>query len=194
MPGKHVRFADGIPLYSSDQSTPSSAYGSQYCNLPPVPAEINRVLAVLSPPVLQWDMLHPANTIQPLIPLSPAVLQEPATNPPLPYVTIICDRLPWTLTVIPKSQQPYVTVGDLLAGLYAGLRQGATAEEYSRIPSSTMKTRVNDAFIKRCKTTHPGQTHAAEYNKGLRRIDFLTLKTRFNGLSSTGHSFRLHVS
>ena len=53
--------------------------------------------------------------------------------PALASLSIVCDYLPWSVTVVPNPRAiwaaPYVTVGDILHSLFRTLRLGVTEIE-----------------------------------------------------------------
>ncbi|KAF8156116.1 hypothetical protein B0H34DRAFT_621356, partial [Crassisporium funariophilum] len=118
--------------------------------------------------------------------LPPHVFDEPATKPGIPTMIIKCTKLPWTITIIPRSQQnEYVTVGDVFDGLYRALRINVTAHEFNLLPSVDAQHTVNSAYKRRCKRLSDALEYEAETRKGLKRVDFLGEHTSFSGLSST---------
>ncbi|KAJ7507439.1 hypothetical protein B0H11DRAFT_1705347 [Mycena galericulata] len=126
--------------------------------------------------------------------LSPRVLAEPATSPPLPCVTILSDLFPWRISIYPSSSKPgaYVTVADVLHGLYRGLRHRVRKEELETIsvPKPFIAS-VRQAFHNRCsrlaRTVDPAAADS-EARKGIRRIDFLLGNHMFTGLLPTSEN------
>jgi hypothetical protein len=216
MPGKLkvVRFADDDVYYSPAPSTPSPTYSSSslpssggpftpqhttyYSTpLPPVselypspargPVRIHPALGFAAHPTYAWDVTyHPTTTRTPL----PAnVLAEPATNPPLPSITIISPYLPWSIAITPSASQhklntisgtpAYVTVADVLSTLYRALRLAVRQAEYDKLPSLEAKHSVNEAYQARCRGSEQ------ELRKGVKRVDFLGTRKKFMGLSSS---------
>lgn len=212
MPGKHVHFAPEIhvfPLPSSPApSTPLSSYSLptatdsdgpwtplsldhwsspySYSPLPAVGATLNPRLC--SPAkyggasIIPLDLIcEPA--ISPAARLPHAVLLEPATYPPLPYLVIAHKRLPWQIKLVPSDPSlAYVTVWDVLFGISTFLRQPATKVEYDLIPTEQAKSDVSAAYIRRCRASANFEVERAA---GLKRVDFLQGRTRFSGLTGT---------
>ncbi|TFY63875.1 hypothetical protein EVJ58_g2983 [Rhodofomes roseus] len=114
-------------------------------------------------------------------PLNPALLAEPATHPGLPSLTIICDMLPWSITITP-SRTHFVSVGDVLHALYRMLRLAVTETEVGVLPPDT-RVRVHSAFHARHKMLPDARSRAEEKQKGVKRVDFLMDLRRFAGLS-----------
>lgn len=117
--------------------------------------------------------------------LTPLVLAEPATSPPLGELFLLSKYLPWKIQILPSTNS-WVTVSDVLGGLYCALRLRVTAEEYNRTPSKE-KPFVDAAFEQRCEKTKQisSSTAKAERQKGRRRIDFMMGNHSFQGLSPT---------
>ncbi|KAG2008859.1 hypothetical protein CC2G_014245 [Coprinopsis cinerea AmutBmut pab1-1] len=215
MPGKHVHFADAFPATPSPSfsvnSLPSTSgpYTPQsvtlgYLPLPPTYSgvfSIHPVLKYSTSPVLAFDISLPTTSIQPRDPnVTPYVLAQPATEPPLPFLEITAPGLPWKITIHPVNKNtpvPIVTVADVLHGIYASLRLPISQAEYNLIPSEQARSRINDAYRYRCKRLADPQAVERESKKGIKRIDFLTENTTFMGLSSTkhgGHVWQLNLS
>lgn len=207
MPGQHVHFAEGAypptpsSTYSSSSSLPSSDepvtppplnyYGSPhaYSPLPSVGCRIHPALSVSTYAVnIFYDVSFPPNTAQLHPSISSQIFSQPATNPPLPYMTIIHRQLPWTIRVVPtRKPGTYVTVGDVLEAIYHRLRLTATEMEYRNIPTQDMKERVDMAYRRRYKRLQQdGGEYEKEKARGVRRIDFIGEKNIFAGLGSTG--------
>ncbi|KAJ6567186.1 hypothetical protein DFH09DRAFT_918757 [Mycena vulgaris] len=143
----------------------------------------------------------PAYTVSASPGLSSRVLAEPATTPPLPCVTISCDL--WQFTIYPSSSKPgaFVTVADVLNGIYRDLRRPLRQDELDTLPvSQPFVASVRQAFYSRCSGLARAIDPAAadsEARKGIRRIDFLLGNHMFGGLLPTSHSpdvWKLNVS
>ncbi|KAI0252581.1 hypothetical protein BJV78DRAFT_1090762, partial [Lactifluus subvellereus] len=102
--------------------------------------------------------------------LPPTVLTEPASQPPLPCLTLRVGGLSWLVVVRPDTRLSHgsviVTVQDVLAAIYVSLRRHVKAEEYNAMGKSA-KAAISRAFWRRVGTD-PDQRA-----KGIRRIDFL---------------------
>ena len=122
--------------------------------------------------------------------LTPSVLAEPASIPPVSTIVITCDRLPWHITITPKhskKRNPVVTVADVLHKIYRELRQGLdmSNEDYGRLPRET-QLMLRNAFEARCQLFPPGAEQDRERSKGLKCIDHLNMNTRFFGFVHIG--------
>ena len=214
MPGKHVHFLD-VPAtpsstYSNSTlaSSPGPATPPQLLRSPastkaslqyspshyaPGGISLNPVLARqlnASTPLL-WDMSSPAESARPQLPSAPprltdALVREPATNPPLPSLAIICDYLPWTIVVVPTPgalwAAPYVTVGDVLHTLFRTLRLGATEHELGALETA-LRDRVLRAYVGRYRSVAAPREREVEKAKGVKRVDYLCDRTAFLGLA-----------
>jgi len=136
----------------------------------------------------------PAYTVSASPVLSSRVLAEPATTPALPCVTIVSELFPWRISIYPSSSKPgaFVTVADVLNGIYRGLRQQVRKEELENIsvPKPFIAS-VRQAFYSRCsrlaRTVDPAAADS-EARKGIRRIDFLLGNHMFAGLLPTSEN------
>ena len=164
--------------------------------LGPLPAAIHPLLAVSKTPSLIYDMSRHISSLRPShLSLSPHRLAEPATEPPMTSLVIVCHHLPWRINVRARQQNGYITVADVMEGLYRALRLNVTEGEF-RLLSHDMKHQVNKAFEQRYRRAS-FMEYAHEKAQGLRRVDFLGGKNTFLGLSSTkegGRVWRLNVS
>lgn len=209
MPGKHVHFAPNSlpptpsPTFSAT-SLPSSGgpitpFSASYkgLSLPRLPCKIHPALGVSNTPHILYDVSYPPSTLRLRNPsISLHVLAEPATEPPLPFIHVISPHLPWRLTVSAKHYS-YVTVSDLLEGMYHALRLNATQSEYELLPFKEMKLTVNKSYERRYSRLSNLEERERERTRGLRRIDFLGTRSNFLGLSSTqegAHVWQLNVS
>ncbi|KAH9836128.1 uncharacterized protein C8Q71DRAFT_760742 [Rhodofomes roseus] len=161
---------------------------SSFGSLPYVAGHV-MIHPVLAAPrtALAWDLILPPSaanvptTYGSPSPLNPALLAEPATHPGLPSLTIICDMLPWSITITP-SRTHFVSVGDVLHALYRMLRLAVTETEVGVLPPDT-RVRVHSAFHARHKMLPDARSRAEEKQKGVKRVDFLMDLRRFAGLS-----------
>ena len=102
--------------------------------------------------------------------LSPAVLAEPASSPPLRSLSIRVAGFPWNFTVRPDPKlspgNAVVTVQDVLVCLYFHLRTAVKADEYNAMDKGR-KAEIFQTFERR--VGHD----PVQRGKGLRRVDFL---------------------
>ncbi|KAG0695056.1 hypothetical protein DFH29DRAFT_957057 [Suillus ampliporus] len=205
MPGKHVRFNEENILYSpAPSSTPSpslsesSLPSSSGPNTPPQRELLMNLGPVAIHPILayhpyifpiNYDVSYTPNTAAANIKASPFVLDsyclsQPATNPPIPVLSLQNDLLPWRCE-IRASTRPFVTIEDVLSQLYRFLRVPGTREEFKAAPSQHVRDAIAGAYHNRCMRATSAEEYAEEQRKGLKRVDFLTGRTTFMGLSST---------
>ncbi|KAF8907058.1 hypothetical protein CPB84DRAFT_1844172 [Gymnopilus junonius] len=166
MPGKlvkHVHFSESpssapSPTFSSSTLpstpgpiTPPLGFESPY-HYTPLPRDENAVpnpiIAVAKKLLIEYDLSQPPSTAIILLHNIPhKVWEQPATQPFSSSIEMICPRLPWKLTVNSRAH-PFVTIGDVLEGLYRLLRTNVTPAEFpsyhllklntkSRLPTST---------------------------------------------------------
>ncbi|RDB26939.1 hypothetical protein Hypma_005123 [Hypsizygus marmoreus] len=214
MPGKHVRFSRTLmvhspptPALSLSSLSPASSAAPltppSYSNGLPGPspyvvsfpeqrkplhsnaARLHSLLQSSHSPTLTYDLTLPPSTISSQHRgISQRVLTEPATKPPLPVVLIIVPHLPWTITVA-ASYGAYVTVLDVLDGIYRSLRSNVTSQEFHALPSEKEMRRVSAAYEHRYRRIRGSREYEDEKRRGVRRVDFLMGCTRFMGLSTT---------
>ncbi|KAJ7226088.1 hypothetical protein GGX14DRAFT_642808 [Mycena pura] len=202
MPGipKHVRFSDNVV------STPSPAFSlaslpSSYGPLTPPQAAFNAYLPMtgvaavnpvltfagpMAPPHLSFDVTLPAANVRPSkrnMNMDSSILLQPATNPPLPMLILTHPRLrTWKIQITPAEGGGYVRVIDVLEGIYASLRQQATAADYESLPSRDAQRDVTGAFTRRWSLMPDAAGRSLEKAKGLKRVDFLGSTFMFAGL------------
>jgi hypothetical protein len=147
------------------------------------PVRIHPALGFQSNPSFFWDVARHPSTSR--TPLSSVVLAAPATNPPLPTLTIISPYFPWSITITSSSPShspgvpAFVTVADVLSTLHHTLRLPVRQAEYDKLPTMEAKHCVNNAYQARCRGSEE------EARKGVRRVDFLGGRRTFLGLSSS---------
>ncbi|KAM5533197.1 hypothetical protein V8D89_013153 [Ganoderma adspersum] len=215
MPGKHVHFVDApstpSPTFSNstlDSDGPQTppdvyyplpptkankkvAYASSY--YAPGGVSLNPILAhqLANSTPLAWDMTETAESARPLLPSAPArltdtMVRQPATHPPLPSLSVVCDYLPWSITVVPNPRAtwaaPYVTVGDVLHTLYRALRLGVTDPELDTLEPA-LRERIRRSYVARYRRVAHPRDREAEKAKYVKRVDFLCDRTFFLGLA-----------
>ena len=166
---------------------PLKHFGSPYARvpLPPVPEDysapsINPILRFSTTNILFNLILHPLSipTHPDHRPLSLYELSEPATNPPLPEMTIVSPHLTSPIVVLPSPPQTFVSVSDVLVTL----RHAVTFAEYGNLSS-------RDAI----SSVHVAEANEVGMCKVSKRIDFLMDRHHFNGLSRVGKHPELFV-
>jgi len=117
--------------------------------------------------------------------LSVRTFREPATTPPLPFLTITSIHLPWTIKVYP-SNAVYVSLEDVYDSIYRTLRTNITSAEFNLFSNQDDQRRATRAYEKRYRRHHRN-TRAYEEEKrgGMKRVDFLMGHTKFLGLSNS---------
>ncbi|TRM63392.1 hypothetical protein BD626DRAFT_431131 [Schizophyllum amplum] len=195
MPGKHVRIDErqneyfsprpeivAIPSrhHSSTSSGSSSHHGSSHhSSLRPV--GIHRLLSAASPALIQVDLRQSAHHYIPTI--SSTFLARPATEPPLPRLTLVSSHLPWRVHV-DASNGRAVTVQDVLAALSHTLRAPVTEAEFHTLLGHSDRRRAAAAYTERYRRAGTPE----EKRAGLRRVDFLMSRYHFAGLEAVrGH-------
>lgn len=109
---------------------------------------------------------------------------RPATSPPLPYMRLKSEYLPWSIEIHPAGSASYVTVGDVLEGIHRALRHHVSKPEWLDTSEST-KSLVQASFYRRIGRSHSHREWREEYTQGLRRIDWVGRKTVFAGLRAS---------
>ncbi|PPQ69404.1 hypothetical protein CVT25_004638 [Psilocybe cyanescens] len=196
MPGlkRHVHFDDNSSPTSSSSSLPSSdgpitppphGFGSPYhptsLSLMESNAYVNPILAT-SNRSFDFDISKSPTSITYYATLSKSVWEQPATQPAAHSMVVVCDRLPWVLTILPGgNQQGYVTVWDFIHGLYSSLRQSVSKTEFSTL-SPEGQDAVAMAYKNRCKYFFEASQYDAEMMKGVKRVDFLVGHSIFSGI------------
>ncbi|KAK0203314.1 hypothetical protein DFS33DRAFT_784674 [Desarmillaria ectypa] len=210
MPGKHVRFALDktykVPPTPSPAKTSSTLPSSSRheSRLPgPTPYTLPRpkvqvlpqahsLLTVAKPPAINYDLInHPSTITTSYSTLSsrPNSLSESAISPPVSHLTLTSPHLPWRISVRPLLNGTYVTVSDVLHGMYNGLRENISPAEFHGLPSKTEVRRVTEAYEQRYRRIKSRSGSYEEKKAGVKRVDFFMGRTRFAGLSPStkGH-------
>lgn len=132
--------------------------------------------------VIVYDLKKPPTSIG--FPMNHVPLHfwdQPVAQPLRSSISIVCLRLPWRIT-IHSSSKPYVTVMDVLDGLYYSLRTPVTAAEFALLEAGEARMRVTDAFISRFQSISDPERQALEKAGGLKRVDFLQNYNIFDGI------------
>lgn len=168
-----------------------------------VPINVHKLLQYqpnsrASTPIMYDVTLHPAlATSGPIAsaswePIPDAVLLQPATYPPVSYMEVSIPGLPWRpAQVVPAVPGRGITVAELLHTVYRYLRLPISPKEFEYLPPQ-LRERVEAAFNLRCSKVSAGGNASAErlaeareyeHRKGKKRVDCLTGRTNFVGLS-----------
>lgn len=146
--------------------------------IPPAPLTPNVHLhpAIIAPN-LQYDVRFLPTQSNPH--LSPAILAQPASSPPLSNLGLRVGNLPWLFNVTPDAGlspgKAYVTVQDVLLAIHYHLRTAVKSAEYEAM-SKSRKAEIFREFERRVGTD------PVQRGKGLRRVDFLNGCHRAQGL------------
>lgn len=188
---KHVHFDDAPSPASSSSSLPSSegpctppplGFNSPYYRTPlPGTSIINPFLEPKNGMFAADITQHPAYLAH-IIPAH--VWDQPATQPSAPSMVVVCERLPWALTIYPtSSHRGYVTIRDVFDGLYTALRTPVLQAELATLPQAG-KVIVTNAYLDRCKKIFDAEMFDMEMSKGIKRVDFLGKHITFYGIKS----------
>lgn len=118
--------------------------------------------------------------------LSVRTFHEPATTPPLPFLTITCIHLPWTIKVY-SSNGIFVTLEDVFDSIYRSLRTNITGAEFNLFSKHDDQRRATRAYEKRYRRLRNTRSYEGEKRGGMKRVDFLMGHTKFLGLSNSRH-------
>ncbi|KAF8959347.1 hypothetical protein BDZ97DRAFT_1667301 [Flammula alnicola] len=130
-------------------------------------------------------MDHPSTITRNHHSISSRAFPEPATNPPMPFITITASSLPWTIKVY-ASNRAFVTFEDVVDSVYRTLRTNITQSEFNSFPSASDQRRASRAYEQRYRRQRNGRLYEEEKRSGMKRVDFLMGHTRFLGISSSG--------
>ncbi|KAJ7063843.1 hypothetical protein C8F01DRAFT_984050 [Mycena amicta] len=153
-------------------------------------AKAHTLLAFSEVPLLTYNLTRSPRTLTTPYPhgISAGMLAEPAVHPPQHELTLVSPHLPFSITVVAGGSSGYVTVNDLLEGVYHALRKYVTAAEYSTLGKPKLMRSMARAYERRCDRAmrHDGRrAYDQEKRGGLRQVDFLMGYTKFMGLSPT---------
>ncbi|KAG6867382.1 hypothetical protein C0993_003536 [Termitomyces sp. T159_Od127] len=131
--------------------------------------------------------------------LSPEGLAQPVTYPPITRMRITSDTLPQEWDVIldlsPELYEynfragydpPPITVQDVFQELHRHMQSQISHSDWAKLSPRGME-KVRLAFVRRCEAAPGGpDAYDRERAQGVRRVDYLSGKTRFVGLLKTG--------
>lgn len=121
-------------------------------------------------------------------------LEQPATNPQMTRVRIVCDPIPqWPVdlqvlgtTLTPhrrrRSALPYLTLEDVVYAVHASLHRKISHEEWGRLTVS-QETEVARAYTRRFKSSSSEWASRQQQAEGVKRVDFLLKNTWFKGFT-----------
>ncbi|KDR69401.1 hypothetical protein GALMADRAFT_255890 [Galerina marginata CBS 339.88] len=135
---------------------------------------------------LTWDVMdHQSTATRHHHSLPSQAWREPATNPPVGFLSITSPYLPWTIKVLP-SKGSFVTFEDVLSSIYRTLRTNISSSEFNLFPSSNDQRRATRAYEQRYRRQRSARIYDEEKRGGMKRVDFLMGHTRFLGISNVG--------
>ncbi|KAJ7511298.1 hypothetical protein B0H11DRAFT_1954639 [Mycena galericulata] len=189
------------PIIYSPWPAPSrlgmSPVRKSFPDLPPIAAtQIHFLLSFMpfTPPNVHYDLVHPLHTLNSQ--LTPSFL-DPATFPHIPALYVLCQHIAWPILVSASQPGGFVSVLDVVTSVYTSLRVAVRRAEYDALPSGDARQRVDKAYFARCRSVADEHERQIETLKGVKRVDFLTGRTRFMGLSGplgTPSVWELNVS
>ncbi|KAF9255130.1 hypothetical protein L218DRAFT_366393 [Marasmius fiardii PR-910] len=139
-------------------------------------------------PLLNFDVTLPISAMTARYhPLPSSLLSESALSPAVPSLVLTTHHLPWSITIYPSNLN-YVTVRDVLEGIYRVLRKNVSHNEYGWITSHKEQSRVNEAYERRYSRIRDYSASREEKQGGVRRVDFLRGRTRFMGITPTSRA------
>ena len=118
--------------------------------------------------------------------LSPAILMETVTVPPIQSMVIQCPLLPWVIKVEPpkSKQRNFIVVQDFFDCLYSTLHWPVTEDELNSVVPPEQQYFVTNTFRQRTKSLSEYGGLLEEQKNGLKRVDFLGEYVMFDGLSA----------
>ena len=116
--------------------------------------------------------------------LSVRTFHEPATTPPLPFLTVTSIHLPWVIKVY-ACNGVYVTLEDVFDSIYRNLRTNITGAEFNLFSNQDDQRRATRAYEKRYRRLRNTRAYEEEKRGGMKRVDFLMGHTKFLGLVNT---------
>jgi hypothetical protein len=126
--------------------------------------------------------------------LSSYDLEQPATNPQMTRVRVVCDSIPqWPVdlqvigtTLEPHRRRraalPYLTLEDVVRAVHASLHRKISHEEWGRL-SRAQETEVARAYTRRFKSSGSEWAERQQQSEGVKRVDFLLKNTWFKGFT-----------
>jgi hypothetical protein len=121
-------------------------------------------------------------------------LEQPATNPQMTRVRIVCDAIPqWPIDIRVigtslsphrrrRSALPYLTLEDVVRAVHASLHHKISHEEWGRLTTAE-ETEVARAYTRRFKASGSPYAEREQQAQGVKRVDFLLKNTWFKGFT-----------
>lgn len=156
--------------------------------------------------LLVYDVSLPAHTVS--LPMTKVksnmsdVLTQTASIPNLHLLEISHPKLAgWRMYIHARGAadpsvgaKNFLTVGEVIWGLYANLREPVSEDAFRREPKDR-QARIAQAFQQRVNRAGKKQDREQELRKGLKRIDWLEGEDMFKGFEpapdGVGHHWRL---
>jgi len=190
----HSRQKEGILKSYRKKTTRKSPPES---SSPSVGCQVNSLISYHPHrPLLIMDLSKPLTKIRlggdmPL-PIRDIDLDQLATSSALSTMRIQCDLFSWPINV-KATKKSGITHRDVIITVRDALYMNITQKEWSSI-KDPQREWVKQAFERRCRNSD--DLYAVERQRGLRRIDTLTEKTIWKGISSRDGSgaWTLHLS
>jgi hypothetical protein len=119
-------------------------------------------------------------------------LEQPATNPPMRRVKVVCDAIPqWPVdlqvtgtSLSPHRRHrgalPYLTLEDVVHAVHASLHRNISYGEWGGL-SLSQRTDVARAYTHRYKASGSDWEVRQQQSEGVKRVDFLLKNTWFKG-------------
>ncbi|KAH9072845.1 hypothetical protein EDB83DRAFT_135708 [Lactarius deliciosus] len=126
--------------------------------------------------------------------LSGYELEQPATNPQMTRVRIVCDAIPqWPVDIRVigtslsphrrrRAALPFLTLEDVVDAVHASLHRKISHEEWGRL-STAEETEVARAYTRRFKACGTPYAEREQQAQGVKRVDFLLKNTWFKGFT-----------
>jgi hypothetical protein len=105
--------------------------------------------------------------------ISATELAVPVTNPPVPFIRLLCRRFPWEVIV---RNSGGVTCGDVLQAVYNTLNQPITPNEWWIVKDEDREIAMT-ASLRNC-----ARSPARVKSEGVKRVDWLGLHTAMRGV------------
>jgi len=177
------------------------AYKKTYTSVMPIMtsryAGLTRPHSYLDMSSVAWDLRdHQSAVSRNHHSISSRVLCEPATNPPLPFLSITSRHLPLSIKVYALNNL-FVAVVDVYSSIYRSLRTNITSSEFNRFLSTNGQRCATRAYEERYRRQRSIRIYEEEKRGGMKRVDFLMDHTQFLGISNSRRhleEWQLHVA
>jgi hypothetical protein len=190
-----------VPGVQSYPTSPWSGVGTQLPLYPDIPSSFN-IHPFLNGEAHRPDFMFNFTSLyfSPMqiihgqhVPLSPEVLAQPATHPPIYRLRIVCDEIPqWPITLEydPDSYReqtgttlpyaPPISLGDALTAIHRTLQEQITHVDWARV-EPRRQTKITHAYTARCQSAPTMESLLK--SQGVKKVDYLLDKVWFKGLT-----------